>query len=116
MQGPFLPDLDVFPQHARPGFPGEYVAEFIHRAELGAAARRRARVTALIQNEILHPAAQRVADPDSLLESRIVHIVGFGVEHIDEVFVVDRKRYSAWHSELVPGRQVFPVLIEDLYA
>src|SRR6266566_3006310 len=58
----------------------------------------------------------RLADPDSLLESRIVHVVGFGVEHVDEVFVVDRKRYSAWHSELVPGRQVFPVLIEDLYA
>src|SRR6266853_975950 len=82
----------------------------------GAAARRRARVAALIQNEILDPAAQCIADPDALLESWIVHIVRLRVEDIDEVFVIDRKRYSAWHSELVPRRQVFAVLIEDLYA
>src|SRR5262249_4282270 len=70
-----LPDLDVFPQNARPGLSCENVAELIHGAELGAAARRGARIAALVENEISHPAVERVADPDALLESRIVHIV-----------------------------------------
>src|SRR5216684_1542405 len=113
---PGLPHLDVFAQNARPGFSRKNVAEFIDGAELGAAASCGARIAALIQNEISHPAVKGVADPDALLESRIVHIVRLRVEDIDEVFVIDRKRYSAWHSELVPRRQVFPFLIEDLYA
>src|SRR5215831_21331459 len=99
-----LPDLHVFAQNARPGFSGEHVAELIHGAELGAAARRGARVAALVQNEILDPAVEGVADSDALLESRIVHVVRLGVEDVDEVFVVYRKCYSAWHTELVPGR------------
>src|SRR5258708_22424814 len=113
---PRLPDLDVFAQNARPGFSSKNVAKFIHGAELGAAACCGARITALIQNEIFNPAVEGVADPDSLLESWIVHIVRLRIEDIDEVFVVDGKRYSAWHSELVPSRQVFAFLIEDLYA
>src|SRR5262249_11539451 len=73
-------------------------------------------MAALIQNEISHPAAKAVDDQASLLESWIVHIVRLRIEDIDEVFVVDGKRYSAWHSELVPSRQVFAFLIEDLDA
>src|SRR6266446_3894168 len=111
-----LPHLDVFAQNARPGLASKNVAEFIDGAELGAAASCGARIAALVQNEISHPAAEGVTDPDSLLESRIVHIVRLRVEDIDEVFVVDGKRYSAWHSELVPSRHVFAFLIEDLDA
>src|SRR5216684_2113873 len=114
--GARLPHLDVFAQNARPGFSSKNAAEFIHGAELGAAAGCGARIAPLIENEISHPAVKSVADPDSLLESRIVHIVRLRVEDIDEVFVADGKRYTAWHSELVPSRQVFAFLIEDLYA
>src|SRR6266576_6475171 len=74
-RGARLSDLDVFPQNARAGFSREHVAEFIHGAELGAAACGRARVAARIQDEIFHPAVGGVSDPDSLLESRIVHVV-----------------------------------------
>ena len=81
MQGPFsihfgdncctarqLPDLDIFPQNARSGFSGEDVAEFVHSPKLGAAARRSARIAALVQDEMSHPAVESIADPDALLE------------------------------------------------
>src|SRR5262249_20900660 len=90
------------------------VAESVYGAEFRAAAGGGTRIATLIQDEIFHPAMEGIADPDSLLETRIVHVVGFRVEHIDQVFVVNRKCYSAGHSELVPGRQVLPFLIEDL--
>src|SRR5262245_61118426 len=71
-----LPDLHVFSQHARTRFAAEHIAVFVDGAKLRAAPRRRGRVTTLIQDEVLHPAAQGISDPDSLLKARIVDVVG----------------------------------------
>lgn len=112
--GACSPDLDVFSQNARPGFSGENVAEFVDRAELRATSSSRPRVTTLVEDEVSHPAVERVADPDPLLKTWIVDIVRLRVEHIDQVFVIDRKRDPARHPELMPSRQEFPILIEYL--
>src|SRR5262249_28464294 len=56
----------------------------------------------------------RVADPDALLESGIVDVVGFGIENIDQVLVVDRESDPARHSKLIPPREKLSILIEYL--
>src|SRR6516225_9505872 len=70
-----LPNLDVFPQNPRAWFSREHVAEFVYSAELWAATRSHARVTPLIQNEVLHPTVSSVSDSDPLLKAWIVNIV-----------------------------------------
>src|SRR5262245_22313073 len=112
--GACLPDLDVFPQNARPGFACEHVAELVDRAELRPASSSRTRIAALIEDEMPHPAVERVPDPDPLLKTRIVDVVRLRVEDIDQVFIIDREGDPARHPELVPPRQIGPILIEDL--
>src|SRR5204863_2396045 len=83
-------------------------------AELRSAARLCAWIAALIQDEVPHPASQRVSDSDALLEARIIDIVRFRVEDVDQVFIIGREGNTARHSELVPCGDVLSVLVEDL--
>src|SRR4051794_36187195 len=80
-----LPDLYIFPQHARPRFARENIAGLVNGAELRSAARRGRGIAALIEDEVFHPAVERVADPDALLVTRIVDIVRLRIEDIDQV-------------------------------
>ena len=109
-----LPHLHIFPEDVGTWFSAEDIPIFVDRAKLGAASGLSARVAALIEDEVFHPAAHRVADADSRLETGIVDVVRLGVEHIDEVFVIDGKRDSTRHAELMPLRDKFSVLIENL--
>src|SRR5437867_2964861 len=109
-----LPHFDVFAQNPWTRFSAKHVAEFIHSTEFRTAARLRPRVAALVENEVLDPAVQRIADPDTLLKTRIVDIVRLRVEDIDEVIVIDGEGDTARHPKLVPRRQILPFLVEDL--
>src|SRR5437667_838642 len=109
-----LPHLHVLPKHARPWFSAENTPVFVHSAELGTASGLSARVAALIEDKIFHPAAQRVADADSLLEAGILDIVRLRVEHIYKVLIIDGERDSTRHPELVPLREKLSILIENL--
>src|SRR5215475_13680551 len=111
-----LSHLYVFPKNTRPRLAREHVAVLVGGAEFRSAARSRTRIAALVEDEILHPAVLRVADPNPLLEAWILDIVGFGIEHVDQVVVVDRERVAARHAELVPPCQKLSVLVEDLDA
>src|SRR5262249_26382337 len=87
-RGQRLPYFHVFAQHARPRLAGKYVAVLVDGAELRPAAGRGHRIAALVEDEVLDPAVLGVADPDPLLEARIVDVVRFGIKHVDHVVVV----------------------------
>jgi hypothetical protein len=109
-----LPNLDVFPQNAWARLSSEHVAVFVYGAELGSAPRLCLRVASLIGDEVPHPTVECIPDSDSLLKTRIVDIVGLRVENIDQIFIIDGECNPARHAELMPRRQVFSFLIEDL--
>src|SRR5437867_7419917 len=115
-RGQRLPYFHVFAQHARPRLACKDVAVLVDGAELWPAAGRGCRIAALVEDEVLDPAVLGVADPDALLEARIVDVVRFRIEHVDHVVVVDREGDPARHAELIPARQKLAVLVEDLDA
>src|SRR3979409_818926 len=110
-RGQCLPHFHIFAQHAWAWLAREHVAVLVDRAELRPAASRGGRIAALVKDEMLHPAVLRIADPDALLEAGGVDVVGFGIEHVDEVIVIDREGNAARHPELIPAREELAVLI-----
>ena len=109
-----LSNLNVFAQNPGAWFSGKHIPVFVDSAELRPATGCRSGITALVQNEIPHPTIQGVADSDSLLKTRIVDIVGLGVEHVDQVFIIDREGHPTRHPKLMPLSQKLPFLVEDL--
>ena len=92
---PELSHLNVFPQNPWAGFSCEHIPKFINGAIFRTATRLRTGIATLIQNEVPHPTAEGVADPDPLFKTRIVDVVRLGIENIDQIFIVYRKRNPA---------------------
>src|SRR4029077_9933151 len=55
-----------------------------------------------------------IADPQAPLEAGILRRIGFGIGDVDDVVAVDED--AARPAELLPFRDEFPILVEDLDA
>src|SRR5499427_4634487 len=112
-RGALRPHSHVLLQPFGPRLAGVDVPVAIDRDELRAVSGGLPWIAPRIHDEGVHPSALRVADPDALLPSRVLHIVGLRVGDVDLILTVERDATRL--AELGPGRrQRFPVLVEDL--